>query len=65
MNKKLRIAHVIVQPVLVWDDGEELTPFEYQVSPLQIPVAELKGLADKLKEEVKQIEEQLKVQQEV
>lgn len=23
---KLRISHVIVQPVLVWDDGEELTP---------------------------------------
>jgi hypothetical protein len=40
MEKKLRIVHVIVQPVLVWDDGEELSPFEQQVSPLQVPLSE-------------------------
>lgn len=25
MEKKLRISHIIIQPVLFWDDGEELT----------------------------------------
>lgn len=25
-ERRLRIAHITVQPVLVWDDGEELTP---------------------------------------
>ena len=26
MTRRLRISHLIVQPVVVWDDGEELTP---------------------------------------
>lgn len=59
--KKLRIAHIIVQPVLVWDDGEELTPFEQQVSAIQVPLSQLNGLCDRFKEEVKKIEEHLKV----
>lgn len=24
--KRLRIAHIIIQPVVAWDDGEELQP---------------------------------------
>ncbi|PEM10778.1 hypothetical protein [Bacillus wiedmannii] len=58
MHKKLRVLQVVIQPILVWDDGEELTPFEKQAVPLQIPLSELEGLADKIKNEVKQVEEQ-------
>ncbi|AKU43344.1 hypothetical protein CPT_Silence7 [Bacillus phage Silence] len=60
--KKLRVSHVIVQPVLIWDDGEELTPFEQQVNPFQIPLSQLTELSKKIKEEVKQIEEQFNTQ---
>lgn len=55
MNKRLRILHVIVQPILVWDDGQEFTPFEV-VKPIQIPLSELGGMADKLKAEVAQLD---------
>lgn len=60
MNKKLRVLHVVVQPVLVWDDGEELTPFEQQAQPIQVPLSALDGLADKLKVELSQLQEQIK-----
>lgn len=26
MTARLRVLHVIVQPVLVWDDGDEMAP---------------------------------------
>lgn len=41
-TRTLRVSHVIVQPVLVWDDGEELEPGP-GVEPQQVP---LKVLAD-------------------
>jgi hypothetical protein len=48
---KLRISHVIVQPVLVWDDGEELTPGP-QTAPANLPVSALDGLAERLRTEI-------------
>lgn len=63
MAEKLRVLHVVIQPVLVWDDGEELISFEQQISPLQVPLSGLNGLDDRLKDEVKRIEEQLQGEQ--
>lgn len=50
---RLRISHVIVQPVLVSDDGEELAPGP-QVAPVNVPLSALAGLADRLRAEVEQ-----------
>lgn len=50
-RRRLRVAHVIVQPVLVWDDGTELSPGP-QAQPIQVPLSELDGMADKLRTEV-------------
>lgn len=55
MNR-LRISHIIIQPVLVWDDGEELTPFEKQVQPVQIPLSKFSDYEKKLKEDIEKIE---------
>lgn len=51
MTKRLRISHVVVQPVLVWDDGEELEPAE-QITPIQVPLSKLPALAKTLPNEV-------------
>lgn len=48
---RLRVAHVIVQPVLAWDDGEELSPGP-QASPITVPLSALAGLADQIRAEV-------------
>jgi len=43
MNRRLRIAGVVVQPILVWDDGAELTPGP-QTDPATVPVSHLPAL---------------------
>lgn len=53
MTARLRIAGVIVTPVLVWDDGENLSPGP-QAQPQQVGLADLDGLADRLRAEVEQ-----------
>ena len=40
--RRLRISHVVVQPVLVWDDGETLEPGP-PLAPQQINLSDLKG----------------------
>lgn len=37
-KRKLRISHVTVQAVLVWDDGEELTPGP-EINPFAVTVS--------------------------
>ncbi|SLL33512.1 Uncharacterised protein [Mycobacteroides abscessus subsp. abscessus] len=64
MKNKLRINYVIVKPVLVWDDGDNLTPFEHEITSLQVPVTELKNLHETYKEEVKRIENQFNASEE-
>lgn len=59
--KRLRVSHVIVQPVLVWDDGEELTPGP-QASPMQVPLSALSGVADSIRTDVASFEAQQKVE---
>lgn len=46
-TKRLRVAHVIVQPVLVYDDGEELTPGP-SMATTQACLSELAALADEI-----------------
>lgn len=58
MSKKLRVSHVIVQSVLVWDDGEELSPFENQVNPLKVPLSALEGMAEQIKNEIEELNKQ-------
>lgn len=55
---RLRIAHLIVQPVLVWDDGEELSPGP-AAQPLTVPLSQLAALADRLPVEVAALAERL------
>lgn len=55
---RLRIAHLIVQPVLVWDDGEELTPGP-AAQPLTVPLSQLPALADRLPAEVAALAQKL------
>lgn len=56
-TRRLRVLHVIVQPVLVWDDGETLTPGP-QASPVQLPVAEVATLAERLPAEIANLQAQ-------
>ena len=48
---KLRILHVVVQPVLVWDDGEELSTGP-TAEPMALPLSELAGFAESLPQQV-------------
>lgn len=52
---RLRVAHVIVQPVLVYDDGEELSPGP-TMQPTQVRLSELAGLADEIRASVARAE---------
>lgn len=46
-ERRLRVSHVVVQPVLVWDDGEELSPGP-TVEPLTMRISELAEFAANL-----------------
>lgn len=50
-TRTLRVLHVLVQPVLVWDDGEEMTPGP-QVQPLTMPLSKTVDLASELPAQV-------------
>ena len=56
---KLRIAHLVVQPVLVWDDGEELTPGP-ELGQISIPLSKLADFAGSLPAEVAALDEKLR-----
>lgn len=60
MSRRLRVAHVIVQPVLVWDDGDEMTPGP-QVQPATVPASQLAAVADSLPAEVARLEAEAEV----
>ena len=44
-QRKLRLIHFVVQPVLVWDNGEELAPGP-QIEPQAVTLAGLRELAE-------------------
>lgn len=49
--KRLRVLHVLVQPVLVWDDGDTLTPAQ-PVQPRTCTLADLPDLAEAIVSEL-------------
>jgi hypothetical protein len=53
MTKRLRIQHLIVQPVLLWDDDEtgELSPGP-ELGPLALPLSQVEAFVSGLPAEV-------------
>lgn len=63
-DKKLRISHVIVQTVVVYDDGEELTPGP-QLQPVSMPLSQVAEFAVHIKDQVSALAEQIKAESDV
>lgn len=61
-DRKLRISHVLIQPVLVWDDGEELSPGP-ALQQVQVSLSNAKGMLDGLPDEVAALAEQIAQQE--
>ena len=61
-EKRLRILNVVVQPVLVWDDGEELTPGP-PLDPVTVLGSKLVEFAEKLPADVQALAERLEAEQ--
>jgi hypothetical protein len=59
--RRLRLLHVIAQPVLVWDDGQTLTPGP-QVNVATVPATELAGLGERILAEIAQLAAQAEAQ---
>lgn len=59
-NKRLRVSHVIIQPILVWDDGKELLPFKHQIKPIEASLSELNEIGEKIKIEIEELNKQQK-----
>lgn len=57
-EKRLRVVRVVVQPILVWDDGEELTPGP-QVDPVNLSASQIHAFADGLVAQVADLAEKL------
>lgn len=55
MQTKIRVLHVIVQPVLVCDDGNELSPGP-EAQPVRIPLSELAGAGGEILSFIEKIE---------
>lgn len=56
--RRLRIAHLTVQAVLVWDDGDDLAPGP-TTDPMVVAVADLPAVAENLRAELPALEERL------
>lgn len=52
--RRLRIQSLTVVPVLVWDDGEELSPGP-QVDPIAIPLSAFADFAENFPGEVSEL----------
>ena len=50
-DRRLRVSHVVIQPVLVWDDGEELSPGP-ELQGFSVPLSRVPGIIDSLPGEV-------------
>jgi hypothetical protein len=57
-ERRLRIAHVTIQPVLVWDDGEELTPGP-DLQAFSVPISKAIELVGNLPGEVAALADRL------
>jgi hypothetical protein len=56
--RQLRIAHIEIRPVLVWDDGTELTPGP-TLQAVEIPLSAAQAMLDGLLREVELLAESL------
>lgn len=61
MSARLRISHLVVQAVLVYDDGDELTPGP-ELQPITMPLSRLVAFAESLPGEVVALTEKLSEQ---
>lgn len=61
---QLRVSHVVVQPVLVWDDGQELSPGP-QVEAVQLPLSKLASFAPDIAAQLPELAEKLRQDDEV
>lgn len=57
-ERKLRLQHVLVQPVLVWDDGEELAPGP-ELKQFATPLSRLAAIADSFPAELAALQARL------
>lgn len=55
---RLRLSHLIIQPVLVRDDGDELTPGP-ELATAQLPLSELPAFAEALPGVIAMLQAQL------
>lgn len=58
MTLRLRLSHVVMQPVLVYDDGEELTPGP-ELNAVQLPLSKALDMLAGLPGEVERLATQL------
>lgn len=54
MTRRLRVAHILVQPVLVWDDGENLAPGP-PLQPQTLPLADMPAFLDGIPAELERL----------
>ena len=57
-GRKLRIQHVLVQPVVVYDDGEELTSGP-SLNVVTLTLTQAKQMLDDLPDEVRRLQAHL------
>lgn len=55
--KRLRMLHVVLQPVFVVDDGDDLTPLP--VAPITIPAAQWANVVETFADGVAALREQI------
>ena len=58
MTARLRISHLVIQPVLVYDDGDELTPGP-ELNPVQLSLSKALDMLAGLPAEVEKLAAQL------
>lgn len=58
MTRRLRLQSVTIQPVLVWDDGEELTPGP-ELGAVSLPLSRLDHFRDSIPAEIAALQAKL------
>lgn len=56
-SRRLRVHQILVQPILVWDDGTELVPGP-EVAQIALPLSRLVELAERFPAEVAALQAQ-------
>lgn len=57
--KYLRLQQIIIQPVLVWDTGEELIPLEQQLKPVSCTMAQAREFLENMQDSISDLETRL------